>query len=108
LQLEPIELAGADNIACVVRLNADERAVFDLPAGRTPSFLKLCQPSKSLPSNKSCQPSASSCLVSEFIGAAACFVAHEVIARGSKSSGIKKCASWLYCSKPNRSRQAEN
>ena len=33
LQLEPVELVGGDDVAGVVGIDADERAVFHLPAG---------------------------------------------------------------------------
>jgi hypothetical protein len=36
LQFEPVELIGGDNVAGVVRIDADKGAIFHLPAGENP------------------------------------------------------------------------
>jgi len=52
-------------------IRAVDDVSFTCQPGRTPSFLKLCQPVKLWPSNSSCQPAACSALVKVLIGCGA-------------------------------------
>src|SRR5947209_445992 len=65
--------------------------------GRTPSFLKLCQPLRSWPSNNSCHPAAFSSVLKEFSEAARQGTAQNASVREIAVREVKKVCFMPAC-----------